>query len=1009
MHAKFLSTSSFVALALVAASATPALAQATFSTAATPASTQVAQVKATSAPATTEQDDAAPIIVTGTRIARPEFSQPNPIQSFTAESIKDVGATNITDFLLRSPALIGSTTSGDTAGSNLGSAQLTGVNELNLRNLGSQRTLVLVDGRRHIAAEPGTAAVDTNSIPVDLIERVDVLTGGTSAVYGADAVSGVVNFVMKHNFQGLSVRGQASISQRGDAGNRYIAVTAGKNFADGRGNIAASYEFNVTDRFKQSQRIPYGDAGPNVRFARNPADHPHVPGVPYNVPLTDLRWADSSPGGAIDINGDGVPDFTGEGGVYDPGSYVPGSPFTIGGSSTPQNSYFGDYTPFTRRHIANVLGSFKVSPALRLFAEGKFVRTYAFTDGQPSYDFFTTLYPDNAYLNAKFPQTTTGAVVLGRDNFDFGVRGYAARRDTLRGVVGADGAISEHAKYAVSFVYGKVTANATSYNDRISDRYYAAIDSVIDPVTGNITCRINLPGQTDIQSSSGNVSSFNGPPVTFLPGQCVPLNILGQGSPSAAGLAFILADHTDHSKLTQSVLSGSVSGDSGAFFNFPGGPIGFAFGGEYRRESSDYIPSQLELNDQLLDSSKGVRTTGKFNVKEVFGEINLPLFKEAPMVYALSVGAAGRYSKYSTIGTTKSWSFNGTYAPVRDISFRATLSQAVRAPNIGELFQGQSGTFSFINDPCGIDQQKSGTASRQANCATILTGLGVNPATFDPANDPTSPGNNSLLGTAGGNPRLKQETAKSFTGGVVLRPRFIRNLLISADYYDIRIKNAINTASAEDIAKLCVDQPTLNNPFCGLITRNPTTGLINGYTLSPQNVAAISTSGYDVALDWTYTPSDKLGRFNLHLVGNYLRSLKRVASPGAAVENQTEYAGTASGGASPKYSGSATLNWHKGPFNLTYDVQYWSKTLRYTREQIAGRPDIVAPQYIRYKERWEHNAQVSVDIAKRFNFYLGVDNILDTKPDVGAVAYPVSAVGRSFYAGFRVALGGKGL
>ena len=243
----------------------------------------------------------------------------------------------------------------------------------------------------------------------------------------------------------------------------------------------------------------------------------------------------------------------------------------------------------------------------------------------------------------------------------------------------------------------------------------------------------------------------------------------------------------------------------------------------------------------------------------------------------------------------------------------------------------------------------------------------------------------------------------------MIRPHFVRNLLVSVDYYDIRIKNAINTASAEDVAKLCVDQPTLDNPFCALFTRSATTGFVNGFSLTPKNVAGISTNGFDLALDWTYTPSASIGQLNLHLVGNYLRSLKRVASPGAEVENQTEYDVTATGGAAPKYSGSATLNWRKGAFSLTYDVQYWSKTLRFTREQLAGQPDIVAPQYIRYKERWLHGAQASLDIAKRFNLYVGVENLFDTKPDVGAVAYPVPAVGRSFYAGFRASLGGKGL
>jgi iron complex outermembrane receptor protein len=1006
MHTKFHSSSSLLAIILGASIPSGALAQ----TVAPPASSaSVTQDAGTVQTAPSDPDAAGKpdIVVTGSRIARPEFSRPNPIQSFNAETIKDVGATNITEFLQRSPALLGSLKSSDTAGSNLPSAQLTGVNELNLRNLGTQRTLVLVDGRRHIAAEPGSAAVDTDTIPVDLIDRIDVLTGGTSAVYGADGVSGVVNFVMKHDFEGISLRGQSGISQRGDAGNRFISATVGHNFADNRGNVAAAYEFNETDKFRQVSRLPYAQSGPYYRFVRNPADLPDNPTVPDRIPLSNLRWADSSPGGAIDVNGDGVPDFTGEGGVYDPGTYVKGSPFTIGGSSTPQDSYFGDYTPYTRRNIANVMGSFKFSPALRLFAEGKFVRTYANTDGQPSFDFYTTLYPDNAYLNAKFPGVTDGATILGRDNFDFGLHAYDARRDTLRGVIGADGAINSHARYEVSFVYGQAKSKATTYNDRISDRYYAALDSVVDPATGRITCRINLPGQTDIQSSSYNVSAFNGPPVTFAPGQCVPLNVLGFGSPTPAALAFILANHTDHAKLTQSVLSGSISGDTGAFLNLPGGPVGFAFGGEYRRETSDYIPSDLELNNQLLDGSGSVRTKGKFNVKEAFGEVNLPLFKEAPFAYALSVGAAGRISKYSTIGSTKSWSFNGTYAPIRDLSFRGTISQAVRAPNIGELFQGASGAFEFISDPCGIDQVGSGSQYRQANCNTILNGLGVTPSTFDPVNNPLSPANSSLLGTSGGNPRLREETARSWTAGAVLRPRFLPNLLISADWYNIRIRNAINTASAEDLAKLCVDQPTLSNPFCSAITRNPTTGVINGYTVSPQNVAAIRTSGLDVALDWRIKPKWDIGTFNVHVIANYLRTLTRIASPGADVENQREYATTSSGAQAPKFSGNATLNWRKGPFDLTYDVQYFSRTLRFTREQIAGQPDIVAPQYIRYKENWLHNAQASIDVAKKFNFYLGVNNLFDAKPDVGAIAYPVSAVGRFFYAGVRVRLGGK--
>lgn len=202
----------------------------------------------------TADDDSAFIVVTGSRVARPELSLPNPVQVFDNRTVEQSGKTNLTDFLVDVPALLGSQSNIDVAGSNLAGAQSVGVNVLDLRNLGTARTLVLVDGRRHVSGSPGTAAVDINTIPTDLVEKVDVLTGGASAVYGADGVTGVVNFILKRDFEGLSVRGQHNISQRGDAGSRFVAVTAGKNFADNRGNVTLAYEFNETDRFSQRQR-----------------------------------------------------------------------------------------------------------------------------------------------------------------------------------------------------------------------------------------------------------------------------------------------------------------------------------------------------------------------------------------------------------------------------------------------------------------------------------------------------------------------------------------------------------------------------------------------------------------------------------------------------------------------------------------------------------------------------------------------------------------------------------
>ncbi|MGT2513121.1 TonB-dependent receptor plug domain-containing protein [Sphingomonas panni] len=255
------------------------------------------------------------IVVTGTRIRRPDFESPSPVVSVSGAAIQQGGSTNLTDIIAQIPALQGSTTSADTAGSGVGIG-LSGLNLLNLRNLGEDRTLVLIDGRRQVASLPGSQAVDVSTIPTDLLERVDVLTGGVSAVYGADAVTGVVNFVLKRNFEGITARAQAGISEYGDAGKRLLAVTAGKNFADGRGNVALAYEYGSESRLESRDRARLRGTG-FVSFQRNPNDPEFQPGytggasngIPDNIPTNDVRYNDTARQGGIDVDFDGQPDY----------------------------------------------------------------------------------------------------------------------------------------------------------------------------------------------------------------------------------------------------------------------------------------------------------------------------------------------------------------------------------------------------------------------------------------------------------------------------------------------------------------------------------------------------------------------------------------------------------------------------------------------------------------------------------------------------------------------------
>lgn len=976
-----------------------------------PAAAQDAPAQTETVPPADEVDeqDSGNIVVTGSRIPRPEIDNPNPVVSYNRETLESSGRTNLTDFLVQNPALLGSSTSADQSGST-GDFGATGANLLNLRNLGTNRTLVLVDGRRHVAGIPGAASVDINTIPKELIQSVDVQTGGASAIYGADGVSGVVNFVLRRDFEGIAVTGQTGISEEGDAGNRFFGITAGKNFADGRGNVVLSYEFTEDDRVNSFARARSGDPRQTFGLVRNPDDFPDDPNVFDRILLNDLRYADSSRDGAIDLgsfddNGvfipgafDGVPERTGTGGIYDRGRLLPSSGgLTQGGSSTPLAGYQGDLQPQNQIHNVNLLSSFEVSPALRLFAQGKYSRTKGFTVAQPSFDFFTFLEADNAYLTDRFGPTQ--GALISRDNFDFGIRGESSVRETWRGVIGADGRISDNARYELSYVYGVTDSEFLSTNYRLTDRYLAALDAVRDPTTGQIVCRSTLdPTAAPFQFDFGSVQfpGFN----TFTPGAssaCRPLNVVGEGVLDQAALDFINVDLVNSYKVQQHVLSGSISGDFGQFFELPGGPIGFALGGEYRKEISDFVSDPFLQQGALADIAQIAPESGEFDVKEVFGELRAPLLRDVPFAHLLEVNAAARLSDYSTVGRTETWAFSGIYAPIRDLRIRGTYSQAVRAPNITELFSPTNGTFSFIDDPCDPENIPEGSEFRAANCTATLAALGINPATFSPTTDPTA--TVSLPGRAGGNPNLIEETARTWTAGVVLQPRFVPGLTITADWFDIRLDDAVRTATAQEIVDLCVDQPSIDNVFCDSVTRSTTTGYVSDYLIGPQNVASIETAGLDLQVDYRFEVA-RIGNFQFQFKGTYLDKYTFEPTPGAEIEVSKLTVGY------PEYAGTADLTWSNGMLSINYGLNFLSRQRRFTADQVEAQPDLSDPELFFYRDKWEHDIQVGINVDEGFRFYAGVNNLLNDVGDVASINQPYSFLGRYFYAGARVSFGG---
>jgi outer membrane receptor protein involved in Fe transport len=612
---------------------------------------------------------------------------------------------------------------------------------------------------------------------------------------------------------------------------------------------------------------------------------------------------------------------------------------------------------------------------------------------------------------------------------DLGPNISVAKRDTFRLVAGVRGDLSSHLNYEVSANYGRTYNRNTQGNAVRYDRLFAALDAVRAP-NGSIVCRSDL-NPNAIYPGSESFPVIAPGFFTFRPGDgsCRPANILsGANSISQAAVDFITTPITNRARLEQFVLSGAITGDTGAFLNLPGGAVQFSAGAEYRKEISrstfdplllGIIPStgpanlvgrfigDVSSNQSLLfdPTNRTFNAGGSFDVKEVFGEIKLPILKDKPFFEELTVGAAARYADYSTIGGALTWNVNGAWSPVKDIRFRGTYARAIRAPNVSELFDPQQGATFRPADPCDLINQNA-TTNRKANCLAAATALGIaNPATFlANYNDPLT---GRFGGTSGGNPNLSEETATTFTVGAVVQPRFIPGLTLSGDYYSIKIRNAISAVTAQDIVNTCYDNTTFPNQFCSLFQRIGPTAPGNTSATQPNlfgfrslqqtqlNFGRIETSGVDFSANYRFTLWDK-NNITLGLNGNWTQKVNRFFDP----RDPTLVNPALRELSVPEWSGVGTVSYNRGKFTLTYNVQYVQSTAAASAiqiERIATEfgPAGFAPDY------WIHNIAVNFDISERFTLYGGVNNLDNAEPYIASSAYPVSGMGRFIFAGVR--------
>ncbi len=976
-------------------------------TIAAPATAQVGAQGAQDGAAST-----ADIVVTGSRIASPALTSPSPLQVLTAETLENNGVVNIQEALQQNPAIgvpgLSRTTTGNSTNP--------GLSTVNLRNLGADRTLVLIDGRRSVAGVPGTAQVDLSMIPTPFVERVDVLTGGASAVYGSDAVAGVVNFVYKKKFDGIQLNAQAGISERGDDRQMVVNGTFGRNFADGRGNfmIYGGYvnEGAVDARSRDFSRFDYTSLGTTQRVAGNSDKNLTAA---QNIFTPFYNPSNVGPGGIFVIGSQTnrviLPDGTFR--AYNAATdgwnraewgllASPSDRITF--ASRLNFDASDSVNLFSEVTFSNVktVGRMEASPMRTDGALGAFTGTNGFYPIQsrvlvPGGNGATTLV-DNPFVPAAVLAAATDRTGDGLKDLSFlirttafapGTRTIPTERDNFRAVLGGSADLGGSWKVDAYYQYGftkqsqSMSGLANLYNladglQVITDIYDVDRDgSTTDAVCADATARAR---------------------------GCVPINVYGANKLTPEMVDYLAVSLQRDSKQTMHVAAANLTG---TLFTLPGGPVQVAVGGEYRRESS------RDTFDPLTNAARNgyvqlTDTAGSFNVKEAYGEMVVPILSDTPFFHALTLRGAVRMSDYSTVGSFYAWNIGGEWAPVEDIRFRAVYAHAVRAPNIGELFAAPAAGIVTITDPCqGITLTTTGTTAENCRAVPgILANIQQNGSFTLTQADLSGVG-----GVTAANPGIREETGKTLTLGVVINPKSIsalRNLTFTADYFDIKLEDAISRVPSATVLNKCYNQGLPE--FCQFVTRRSVASGAYSIGSVEQVVRGLINSGgsFSRGLDFTVNYNHTLagGTASLsaawtHLLKNGFRALT-----GDPYDNTMGELGT------PRDSVSLALNWANDDIGITINNEYIGpQVLDYENFQTLYRladGSVPDEKYFRIKSKIYTDMQIRFTSIENFEFYVGAKNMFDIKrpPVWGGLPGNANGVydvlGRRFYTGVRV-------
>lgn len=977
---------------------------------ATPVMAQDTPADEAEATATDEAD--APIVVTGSRIARRDLTSTSPVAVVAQEEFVQSGTVNVEQVINTLPQVVpGAGSFSNNPGG--------GVATLNLRGLGSQRNLILVNGRRYMFYD-ASQRVDVNTIPAFLLESVDVVTGGASAVYGSDALAGVINFRLRQDLNGMIAGGQYSITERGD-GSRYNAYVAiGAPFADDRGHVTTYAEYYKRGSIGQGNRD-------FSRFAQsdNAAGTALVNGGSAGVPQGRMVTAENLLIGiGASCGGTGNPPRNA--GCYDIGAGTnyfgggaffasPGASRPFAGSASPDGY---NYAPANflmvpqERWTVGGYADYEISDSVNLYTE------VAFVNNRVENELAATPVTQNVDFNIAAIQPYLSAADRAQVNT------IAARQQAAIAAAATPGCAAVTATNPTGVCanpYGAFTAgtgnfgalqpgfvrlqvntrttqitNRNSADDRNAFRVLAGLKgNITESLTYDAYYMYARTRNANVQQGNVSRSAF-----TRLAGNGT-CNVFGLDQLSAACISgiSILAQNNDISELQ--VASASVSGP---LFSTPWASeaIAFAAGVEWRSMSGEFIPDTALQSGDVVGFNAGQSTAGKYSAKEAFVELNVPIVSDG-FIHRFELNGAARYSDYSLGNVGGVWAYAGgaRLAPVEDIEFRGQYQRAVRAPNVSELFGGQSVGFPPATDPCALASANTNATIRAVCIATGVPSGSVGQAFLQP--------NAQIQGAFGGNPNLQEEVADTWTVGAVLRPRFLPRLNVTVDYYNIKIDSAIASAGGgvAGILDLCYNEiQDAASPVCQLISRDAQ-GIISGppfvVTAGNVNLSQLKTSGVDIQVDYNQPLNFSLwgaddSRLNFFFLATYTKSnnYQAVVGVGDPVECAGAF-GLQCGNPTPKWKWSSRLSWIDGPMTTSLRWRHVGGVV-----DDDSSTDFVVDSIPAYN-LWDLSA--GWNVTDNFTFNIGVNNLFDKTPTIlgsnqeQANTYPgvYDVLGRDFF------------